>query len=119
IIQTPSCLLTCETMSNNQSFSLQLAHRGLGLGELGQLVAMQPYHYTPEGQSGDSCDGELHIVRVCVFGVVWRALSKTEARALTRLPSLSNPLGNLVFTRDQQITTSKGIVMANMHPKQR
>ena len=42
-----------------------------------------------------------------------------EARALTRLPSVSNPLGNLVFTRDQQITTSKGVVMANMPPKQR
>jgi hypothetical protein len=37
--------------------SRHLANRGLGLGELGQLVAMQPYHYTPEGQSGDSCDG--------------------------------------------------------------
>ncbi|XXQ34325.1 Arginine deiminase [Plasmodiophora brassicae] len=30
-----------------------------------------------------------------------------------------NPLGNLIFTRDQQITTKKGIVMANMAAKQR
>lgn len=46
-------------------------------------------------------------------------LQKANRETPVTASYIFNPLGNLVFTRDQQITTSKGIVMANMHPKQR